>query len=219
MTTEQKQRGGLTRREAMARALKAGAYAAPVVLSASALVSHVGASPPPGPVIACGAAGLTFVQDFLLLGVFPGAAFDVFAKPNTAAAPFLLGTFNADAEGVLPGAISLPVAGGPAIPFGTTSVTVSVNVAGTGTTAATFVSPIAGSLACTTAGAMLPVSTLTPRLLAKIVQEQTGCPGGVAGHGENSSTPTSLIWPRTPPTMSSSDRTTARWAASCRRGR
>ncbi|MGI8855562.1 MAG: hypothetical protein ACR2JW_07420 [Thermomicrobiales bacterium] len=84
-------------------------------------------------------------------------------------------------RGVAAAVFALPLAGGPPIPFGTTSVTVSVDLAGTTTTAATFVSPIAGSLACTTAGAMLPVSTLTPRLLAKIVQEQTGCPAGTAG--------------------------------------
>ncbi|HEY7910013.1 MAG TPA: hypothetical protein VIC60_14115, partial [Thermomicrobiales bacterium] len=70
MTDAQGQRSGLTRREAMARALKTGAYAAPVLLSASALASHVGASPPPGPSIACGTTGLSFIQDALLLGVF-----------------------------------------------------------------------------------------------------------------------------------------------------
>lgn len=177
MTSEQGRRGGLTRREAMARALRAGAYAAPVVLSASALTGHVGAAtPPPGPVIACGTTGLTFVQDFFLLNVAPGAAFDLFVQPNTAPAPVLVGTFAADAEGVLLHAISLPAAGVP-IPFGTTSVTTSVNVAGTGTPAAGFVSTIVGSLACTS-GATLPVSTLTPQAFAKIVQEQTGCPAG-----------------------------------------
>jgi hypothetical protein len=177
MTSAQGQRGGLTRREAMARALKAGAYAAPVLLSASALAGHVGASPPPGPSIACGTTGLSFVQDALLLGVFPGTAFDVYAQPNTAAAPIRIGSFAADPEGVAAGVFALPLAGGAPIAFGTTSVTVSVNLAGSAATVASFVSPIAGMLACTS-GATLPVASLTPRLLAKVIQEQTGCPAG-----------------------------------------
>jgi hypothetical protein len=182
MTSDPGQRGGVTRREAMARALKAGAYAAPVVLSASALAGRVGAAtPPPGPAIACGTTGLAFIQDALLLGVFPGTAFDVYAQPNTVATAAKVGSFTADAEGVAAAVFALPLVGGAQIPFGTTSVTVSVNLAGSAATVASFVSPIAGALACTTAGTTLPVAGLTPQLLAKVVQEQTGCPGGVAG--------------------------------------
>jgi hypothetical protein len=171
MTSAQGQRGGLTRREAMARALKAGAYAAPVLLSASALASHVGASPPPGPAIACGTTGLTFLQDALLLGVFPGTAFDVYALPNTVATSIRIGSFTADAEGVAAAVFAVIV------PFGTTSITVSVNLAGSAATVASHVSPVAGTLACTS-GATLPVGSLTPQLLATVIQEQTSCPAG-----------------------------------------
>ena len=173
--------GGITRRAAMGRALRAGAYAAPVLLAASPLAPRVGAAtPPPGPTIACGAAGLAFVQDALLLNVAPGSAYNVYAQPNGAAAPAMIGTFAADAEGVAAGAFAI------AAPFGTTSVTVSVYLtpgggAPPGPAAASFVSPIAGGLACTMAGQVLPVAAVTPRLLAKVVQEQTGCPAGAAG--------------------------------------
>jgi hypothetical protein len=183
MTSEREHRGGLTRREAMARALKAGAYAAPVVLSAGALAGHVGASPPPGPAIACGTTSLSFVQDALLLGVFPGSTFNVYAQPNTVPTPFLIGTLIADAQGVAPGSFSLPLPGGVPIPFGTTSITLSVYLTPGGgappapPAAPTFSSPVAGTLACTS-GATLPVASLTPRLLAKVIQEQTGCPAG-----------------------------------------
>ena len=171
-------RDGITRREAMGRALKTGVYAAPVLLSASALAERVGAAtPPPGPSIACGGAGLAFVQDALLLNVFAGSTYNVYAQPNTLAAPAMIGSFTADAEGVAVGAFAASA------PFGTTSVTLSVYLtpgggAPPGPAAATFVSPVAGTLACTMAGQVLPVAAVTPRLLAKVVQEQTGCPAG-----------------------------------------
>jgi hypothetical protein len=162
----------------MARALKTGAYAAPVLLSASALASHVGASPPPGPSIACGTTGLSFIQDALLLGVFASSTYNVYAQPNTTATPSLIGSFTADTEGVAFPSPPLMVT----VPFGTTSVTVSVYLtsgggAPPGPPTASFVSTIAGTLACTS-GATLPVTSLTPRLLAKVIQEQTGCPAG-----------------------------------------
>jgi hypothetical protein len=176
----QGRRDDITRREAMGRALKAGVYAAPVLLSASALAERVGASPPPVPAIACGTAGLAFSQDALLLNVAPASAYTVYAQPNTAPAPAPIGTITADAEGVAAGVFAL------AAPFGTTSVTLSVYLtpgggAPPGPAAATFVSPIAGTLACTIAGQVLPVTAVTARLLAKVVQEQTGCPAGAAG--------------------------------------
>ncbi len=174
-------RQDITRREAMGRALRTGVYAAPVLLSASALAERVGAaSPPPVPTIACGVAGVAFAQDALLLNVAPGSVYTVYAQPNTAPAPAAIGTLTADAEGVAAGAFALTA------PFGTTSVTVSVYLtpgggAPPGPAAATFVSPIAGTLACTAAGQVVPVTAATARLLAKVVQEQTGCPAGAAG--------------------------------------
>ena len=112
-----------------------------------------------------------------MLNVFPGSIYNVYAQPNTAPAPTLVGTMTADAEGVAPGAFALTA------PFGTTTVTLSVYLTPGGgappaPAAATFVSPLAGTLACTLAGQVLPVAAVTPRLLAKVVQEQTGCPAG-----------------------------------------
>jgi hypothetical protein len=168
MTSEQQStRAGLTRREAMARALKTGAYAAPVLLSASALASHVGASPPPA--LTC-AATTSFVQDVLFFGVAAGATFNVYAQPNTSPTPTLLGVLVADALGVAPGAFTFT------IPSSATSVTLSVFLAPGAPpdlAAATFVSSLAGALTCTPGG-----PRAAALLVAKVIQEATGCPVG-----------------------------------------
>ena len=177
----QGRRQDITRREAMGRALRTGAYAAPVLLSASALAERVGAaSPPPVPTIACGGAGVAFAQDALLLNVAPGSVYTVYAAAQHRPRPRRDRHPDRRRRGGRRGRLR------PDRPLRHHLVTVSVYLtpgggAPPGPAAATFVSPIAGTLACTAAGQVVPVTAATARLLAKVVQEQTGCPAGAAG--------------------------------------
>src|SRR5262245_7599270 len=84
----------LSRREIICRALRTGAYTAPVILAASA-PSLVAAQITPAPTLCT--QPVAFQQDAILLVVAPGASFDVYFQPNTAPAPTRVGSFTADA--------------------------------------------------------------------------------------------------------------------------
>lgn len=79
-------RQDIAQREAMARALKTGVYAAPALLFASALAERVGTSLSPVPTSTCGAASVVFSQDALLLNVTPGSAIarDAYSQRDSA---------------------------------------------------------------------------------------------------------------------------------------
>lgn len=160
-----KVQGGLTRREMLTRTLKAGAYSAPVLLAVS-IPTGVAAqqvTPPPVPCVQ----PVTFFQDAILLNVAAGASFGLYAQANTATTPTLLGTITADGFGVAIGAFPVTLDTNAV-----TSVTTSVFLAGTAPPAppaATFTSTLVTAFACTAGG-----PRATARLLAKVVQEQTG---------------------------------------------
>jgi hypothetical protein len=123
--------------------------------------------------VAC-AATVSLLQDAFLLGVFPGSTYDVYVQPNTDPAPTTLPTpLVADTLGVAAGAFLLTV------PSSATSIVLSVYLTPGGPPAlasASFTSRLAAALTCVPGGPRAAV-----RLLAKLVQEQTGCPGGTPG--------------------------------------
>lgn len=165
-------RQGVSRREALKRALKAGAYTAPVILAVSvpaAVSAQV--TPPPIPCVQ----PVTFFQDAILLGVAPGAAFDLYAQANTAAVPSRIGAFTADAFGVAVSAFAITLN-----TDSVSSVTTSVFLTGTAPPAppaASFTSTLVTALACTASGLRAAA-----QLLVKVVQEQTGA--GLTGWQE-----------------------------------
>jgi hypothetical protein len=128
----------------MKAGLKAGAYAAPVILSASVpAIGVAAATPAPGAV--------TFSQDAVITGAASGAVFDVYytlsSQPATTLT--LLGTVTADRFGFGGGVFPLTVD-----PTTVTSVKLTYILHGNPSTsppAATFTSNVAGLLSRTTA--------------------------------------------------------------------
>ncbi|MCA1669024.1 MAG: hypothetical protein LC793_16845 [Thermomicrobia bacterium] len=84
----------LTRRDLLRQTLRAGVYAAPVILSATTITGVAAATTPPSFVIAFG-------QDALLTGAGAGATFDVYyTASNEPAGTFhLLGSFTTNRFG------------------------------------------------------------------------------------------------------------------------
>lgn len=174
---------GLTRRGVIRRSLQAGAYAAPVVLSAVAVrpvgaqVTRPTATPVPTatsvptatmvPMVLC-MQPVTFEQDLLLFNAAPGATYDIFSTTNMGAPATAtrLGSITTDAAGV--GGAVFPLALNTST---TTSVTLFVSVAGQPPTnaAATRVSTLVTALACAAGG-----PRATASLIGFIVQETTG---------------------------------------------
>jgi hypothetical protein len=158
---------GITRRGLMKKSLKAGAYAAPVILASLPVPAVSAATPAP---ILCGTT-VTFTQDVALFNAAPGAAYDVYAAPN-GIGPTRVLTLTADATfGAAFGVFSLTVPSG-----GVTFVTISVVLAGNppAPALASFNSTLVGTVACTAGG---------PRAAAAVIgrafQETTNC-GGAA---------------------------------------
>jgi hypothetical protein len=90
---------GFSRRELIKRTLKTGAYAAPVVLSATVPMVSVSAVTP--------LAG-TPIQDALLFAVGHNATFDVLFTLNGAGTPALLGQIVSDGFGVAGNSFAFP---------------------------------------------------------------------------------------------------------------
>src|SRR4051812_12400398 len=98
----QRRERGMSRRELIKRTLKTGAYAAPVIISASIPAVSVSAvTPAPG----------SAVQDAVLVRVGHGATFDVLFTLNvgpTQVASGLLGQIVSDGLGVAGGVLAFP---------------------------------------------------------------------------------------------------------------
>lgn len=191
MATEERDGHALTRREALKRALKAGTYAAPAILSVSVVAPVAAATPAPTqtstptpvpaatpaptptpvPAVLC-TQPVTFFQDALLLGVFPGAVFDLYAQASNAATATRLGALTADRLGVATGIFTLRLDTSAAA-----SVALSVYLVGTAPPAppaATFVSALVAALACTAGG-----PRTAAQLVAKVIQEPTATACGL----------------------------------------
>jgi len=190
----------LSRRELMKRGLRAGAYAAPVVLAAAvvapvaaqALVSAPTMVPLPTstsvplptstpvplptmvPAVLC-AQPVTYLQDFVLTGAAPLATYNVFFRPsNVATFPASPATtVTTDAQGV--GVVTFPVTVDTSV---VTSVTIVVTIPGfpastpTNPASTPFVSNIVTVLACTNGGTRAPGN-----LVSAVFQEPTVCSG------------------------------------------
>jgi len=179
------QGNGLSRRELMKRGLRAGAYAAPVVL-ASVVVAPIAAqaqvsAPTMVPAVLC-AQPVTYLQDFVLTGAAPLATYNVFFRPNNVAtfpaSPAT--TVTTDAQGV--GVVTFPVTVDTSV---VTSVIIVVTIPGfpastpTNPASTPFVSNIVTVLACTSGGARA-----AGNLVSAVFQEPTVC-GGVAQTASN----------------------------------
>lgn len=129
-------RKDISRRDAMKTALKAGAYAAPVILTAAVPVTGVAAATPPpactrpftlglatigtgtgGTVQSLTNCGSGFIQQFqvVLNGAAPSTQFDVYIDQNSAgsaASHIFAGTFTTDASGnaTFTAKVTVPVA-------------------------------------------------------------------------------------------------------------
>ncbi|MGI8689020.1 MAG: hypothetical protein ACR2M3_10610 [Thermomicrobiales bacterium] len=166
---------GLSRREMLKGTLKAGGYAAPAILSLSAL-APVGAAnpsspptptptsvppPPPTPFI------LTFGQDALLTNTGAGASFDVYYTLSNQPAGTLtfLGTITTDRFGFGGGVFPLTVDASKV-----TSVTLTYILHGNPPT-----SPPAATFTSTLVSALTPVNGMRPPLtfVGLVVQEPT----------------------------------------------
>jgi len=184
MGTSQKQ--GLSRRELMKRGLRAGAYAAPMVL-ASVIVAPVAAQTVSRPSTVVPTATVVpipvitqpvpFVQDFTLIGAPPNTAFSIFFRPSNSTVFTAAGTLTTDARGV--GGIVFPVTLDTSV---VTSVQVVATVPGQPPStiptnnAASFTSTIIQVLAGVN-GAPRPPALL----VGQVIQEQTSAAvGGVA---------------------------------------
>ncbi len=180
---------GLSRRAVIRRSLRAGAYAAPVVLSA-VTVRPVGAqvTPPPAtatavpptvtpvPAVLC-MQPVAFSQDLLLFNAAPNVMYNVFATPSNTPGVFnALGSITTDSFGVGEAVFSLALNTSVV-----TSVTLTVVVAGQPPTnpATTRVSTLVAALACTAGGPRAAAS-----LIGFIVQEPAGgtCTGGAPAY-------------------------------------
>lgn len=167
---------GVTRRAVIRRSLQAGAYTAPVVLSAMT-VRPVGAqvtmptptptpTPPPGPMPVLCMQPVAFEQDLLLFNAAPNVTYDIYYTTNMGApagATRLMPSITTDAAGVGGQVYSLALNSST-----TSSVTLFVTVAGQPPTnaATTRVSTLITALACTAGAARAAAS-----LLGFIVQE------------------------------------------------
>lgn len=156
---------GITRRDLMKTSLKAGAYAAPVVLASLPVPAVSAATPAP---TLCGTT-VTFTQDVALFNAAPGTAYDVYAAPN-GIGPTKVLSLTADATfGAAFGVFSMTVPSS-----GVTFITISVVLAGSPPTPAlaSFNSTLVGTVACTAGG---------PRAAAVVIgrafQETTNCGG------------------------------------------
>ncbi len=159
---EHEQRGhGLSRREAIKGALKAGVYTAPALLSLSAVSRVAALSPIPFP------AALAFGQDALLTNTGANASFDVYYTLSTQPVGMLtfLGSFTTDRFG-FSGAVFPLVVDARTV----TSVKLTYILSGNPSTsppAATFTSTLVAALAPVN-GARGPV-----RFVGLVVQEPT----------------------------------------------
>lgn len=148
---------GLSRREVMKRGLRAGAYAAPVVL-ASAIVAPVAAQQVSAPAVLC-AQPVTYQQDFVLIGGAPNRTYNVFYRTNNVATfpASPVTTVATDAQGV--GTVTFPVTVDTSV---VTSLIIVVTIPGFPTSTPTnpanipFVSNIVTVLACTNGGMRAP---------------------------------------------------------------
>ncbi len=177
------QGNGLSRRELMKRGLRAGAYAAPVVL-ASVVVAPIAAQaqvsgptmvpPTMVPAVLC-AQPVTYLQDFVLTNAAPRATYNVFFRPNNVATfPAMPATtVTTDAQGV--GVVTFPVTVDTSV---VTSVTIVVTIPGfpastpTNPASTPLVSNIVTVLACTNGGTRAPAN-----LVSAVFQEPTVCSG------------------------------------------
>jgi hypothetical protein len=149
---------GLARRELMWRTLKTGAYAAPVILSATVPVLSVAAVTP---------LPTTAIQDAVLYGVGHGATFDVLFSLNTGPSG-LLGQITADNFGVAGGVFAFPPSVTSLTGVSTVTLTYFLNVGGVRAS-----SPAAPPFTSGLVGLMNGNATA---VLARVLQIPLGCP-------------------------------------------
>ncbi len=135
----------ISRRDMMKTGLKAGAYAAPIILASVPVAAVAAATPAP---ILCGTT-TTFTQDVAILNGAPSTAYDVYAAPNGSGATKVLSLTTDATFAAAFGTFSLTVPSGSV-----TSVTISVVLAGQPATPAlaTFSSALVTTVACTAGG-------------------------------------------------------------------